>query len=218
LVPLGIFRSRSLVGGNLVLLTAGICIDGVLLIVTMYAQDVLGYSTLQFGLMTSALTIMSVVGAYSAQAVVTRSGFRVVGVTGMALVGAGCRLLTRVSADGTYGNDLLAGLLVVGAGLGAAFVASQIAALATVRDQESGLAAGLVDSSFNIGGALGVAILTTVAVSQTEATGRKGNARCHDRRLPGRLHGRSWSRCLAPCSRSSSSRHERGRTRNRRQP
>jgi MFS family permease len=59
--------SFSLVGGNLVLVTAGICIDGVLLIVTMYAQDVLGYSTLQFGLMTSALTIMSVVGAYSAQ-------------------------------------------------------------------------------------------------------------------------------------------------------
>jgi hypothetical protein len=82
-------------------------------------------------------------------------------------------LLTRVSADGTYGSGLLAGLLVVGAGLGAAFVASQIAALATVREQESGLAAGLVDSLFNIGGALGVAILTTVAVSQTEATGCK---------------------------------------------
>jgi EmrB/QacA subfamily drug resistance transporter len=173
LVPLGIFRSRSLVGGNLVLVTAGICIDGVLLIVTMYAQDVLGYSTLQFGLMTSALTIMSVVGAYSAQAIVTRSGFRLVGVTGMALVSIGCLLLTRVSAEGTYANDLLAGLLVVGVGLGAAFVASQIAALTTVREQESGLAAGLVDSSFNIGGALGVAVLTTVAVSHTEATGRK---------------------------------------------
>jgi MFS family permease len=176
LVPLGIFRSRSLVGGNLVLVTAGICIDGVLLIVTMYAQDVLGYSTLQFGLMTSALTIMSVVGAYSAQAIVTRSGFRLVGVTGMALVSIGCLLLTRVSAEGTYANDLLAGLLVVGVGLGAAFVASQIAALATVREQGSGLAAGLVESSFNVGGALGVAILTTVAVSHTEATGRKGNA------------------------------------------
>jgi EmrB/QacA subfamily drug resistance transporter len=173
LVPLRIFRSRSLVGGNLVLLTAGISIDGVLLIVTMYAQDVLGYSTLQFGLMTSALTIMSVVGAYSAQAVVTRSGFRRVGVIGMALVSLGCLLLTKVSADGTYGHDLLAGLLIFGAGLGASFVASQIAALATVREQESGLAAGLVDSSFNIGGALGVAILTTVAVSQTEGLGRE---------------------------------------------
>jgi heme/copper-type cytochrome/quinol oxidase subunit 3 len=94
----------------------------------------------------------------------------------MALVSIGCLLLARVSAEGTSANDLLAGLLVVGVGLGAAFVASQIAALATVREQESGLAAGLVDSSFNIGGAHGVAILTTVAVSHTEATGRKGNA------------------------------------------
>jgi MFS family permease len=67
LVPLRTFRSRALVGGNLVLLTAGMSVDGMLLIVTLYAQDVLGYSTLQFGLMTSALTIMSVVGAYSAQ-------------------------------------------------------------------------------------------------------------------------------------------------------
>jgi MFS family permease len=83
-------------------------------------------------------------------------------------------LLTRVSADGSYREDLLAGLLVFGAGLGAAFVASQIAALAGVREQESGLAAGLVDSSFNIGGALGVAILTTVAVSQTDGSAGLG--------------------------------------------
>jgi hypothetical protein len=89
LVPLRILRSRPLVDGNLVLLTAGMSVDGMLLIATIYAQDVLGYSTLQFGLMTAVMTVMSVVGAYSAQAVVARTGFRRVGVTGMALVGAG---------------------------------------------------------------------------------------------------------------------------------
>jgi EmrB/QacA subfamily drug resistance transporter len=178
LVPLGIFRSRSLMGGNLVLLTAGMSIDGMLLIVTLYAQEVLGYTTLQFGLMTAVMTVMSVIGAYSAQAVVTRVGVRRVGATGMALVGGGCLLLTRVSAGGSYGSDLLLGLLLFGAGLGAAFVASQIAALAGVREQDSGLAAGMVDSSFNIGGALGVAILTTVAVSHTDSlTGLSREAR-----------------------------------------
>jgi EmrB/QacA subfamily drug resistance transporter len=168
LVPLRIFRSRALIGGNLVLLTAGMSVDGILLIVTMYAQEVLGYSTLQFGLMTAVLTVMSVVGAYSAQAVVTRTSFRWVGVAGMALVGTACLLLTQVSVEGSYWPDLFFGLLIFGTGLGAAFVASQIAALAGVADQESGLAAGLVDSSFNIGGALGIAVLSTVAVSRAD--------------------------------------------------
>jgi EmrB/QacA subfamily drug resistance transporter len=175
LVPLRIFRSRSLVGGNLVLLAAGMCIDGMLLIVTLYAQDVLGYSTIQFGLMTAVMTVMSVIGAYAAQALVTRVGSRGVGATGMALLAAACLLLTRVSFPGSYIDDIFVGLLIFGAGLGAAFVASQIAALAGVRDEESGLAAGLVDSSFNIGGALGIAILSTVAVAGTdEALARTG--------------------------------------------
>jgi EmrB/QacA subfamily drug resistance transporter len=168
LVPLRIFRSRALVGGNLVLLTAGMAIDGTLLIVTLYAQDVLGYSAVQFGLMTAVLTVMSVIGAYTAQAVVTRTGFRRVGVAGMGLVAAACLLLTQVSVDGSYFEDIFLGLLVFGTGLGAAFVASQIAALAGVAENESGLAAGLVDSSFNIGGALGIAILSTVAVSRAD--------------------------------------------------
>jgi EmrB/QacA subfamily drug resistance transporter len=171
LLPLGILRSRSLVGGNLVLLIAGMSVDGMLLIVTLYAQEVLGYSTLQFGLMTAVMTVMSVLGAYSAQGIVTRVGSRAVGAGGLALVGGGCLLLTRVSAAGSYGSDILLGLLLFGAGLGAAFVASQIAALADVPEQDSGLAAGMVDSSFNIGGALGVAILTTVAISQADGVG-----------------------------------------------
>jgi EmrB/QacA subfamily drug resistance transporter len=166
LVPLRIFRSRALVGGNLVLLTAGMSIDGMLLILTLYGQDVLGYSTVQFGLMTAVLTVMSVIGAYTAQAVVTRTGFRRVGAMGMALVAVACLLLTRVSVHGTYWGDIFLGLLIFGTGLGAAFVASQIAALSGVAEEESGLAAGLVDSSFNVGGALGIAVLSTVAVSQ----------------------------------------------------
>ncbi len=168
LVPLRIFRSRTLVGGNLVLLCAGATLDGTLIIVTLYAQEVLGYSTVQFGLMVAVLTVMSVVGAVSGQAVVTRLGPRPVALAGMILLAAASLLLTQVSAEGSFISDIFLGLFVFGAGLGAAFVASQIAGLAGVAERESGLAAGLVDSSFNIGSALGIAILSTAAVSRTD--------------------------------------------------
>jgi EmrB/QacA subfamily drug resistance transporter len=168
LVPLRIFRSRTLVGGNLVLLTAGAALDGMLILVTLYAQEVLGYSTVQFGAGVAVLTVMSVVGALTGQALVARIGLRPVAVTGMILVGAACLVLTQVSVEGSYLGDLFLGLLLFGAGLGATFVASQIAGLSGVAEQESGLAAGLVDSSFNVGSALGIALLTSVAVARTE--------------------------------------------------
>jgi EmrB/QacA subfamily drug resistance transporter len=168
LVPLRIFRSRTLVGGNLVLLTAGAALDGMLIIVTLYAQEVLGYSTVRFGLGVAVLTVMSVVGAVSGQAVVARIGLRPVALTGMLLVGAACLMLTQISAEGSYFGDIFLGLLLFGTGLGATFVAAQIAGLSGVAEEESGLAAGLVDSSFNIGSALGIALLSTVAVARTE--------------------------------------------------
>jgi MFS family permease len=165
---LRIFRSRTLVGGNLVLLLAGAALDGTLIIVTLYAQEVLGYSAVQFGLGVAALTVMSVVGAVSGQAVVTRVGLRPVALAGMILVGAACLFLTQVSADGSYFGDLFLPLLLFGAGLGATFVAAQIAGLSGVSEQESGLAAGLVDCSFNIGSALGIAVLSSVAAARTD--------------------------------------------------
>jgi EmrB/QacA subfamily drug resistance transporter len=168
LVPLRIFRSRTLVGGNVVLLTAGAALDGMLIIVTLYAQEVLGLSTVQFGLGVAVLTVMSVVGAVSGQALVTRTGPKPVALGGMTLVGTACLVLTQVSVDGSYFGDVFLGLLLFGAGLGATFVASQIAALSGIPERESGLAAGLVDSSFNLGSALGIAVLSTVAVARTE--------------------------------------------------
>ena len=168
LVPLRIFRSRSLIGGNLVLFTAGMCIDGMLVIATLYAQNVLGYTTIQFGLMTAVMTVMSVVGAYAAQGLVGKVGPRPVALAGMTLIAGACLLFTQVSANGSYLDDLFVGFLLFGPGLGAAFVASQIASLTGVAERESGLAAGLVDSAFHVGSALGIAIVTTVAVARTE--------------------------------------------------
>jgi Na+/melibiose symporter-like transporter len=168
LVPLRIFRSRTLVGGNLVLLTAGATVDGMLIIVTLYAQEVLGYSTVQFGLGVGAMTVASVIGAVGGQALVTRLGLRSVAVAGTVLIAAACLLLTQISVNGSYFGDIFLGLVLFGAGLGATFVAAQIAGLAGVAEQESGLAAGLVDSSFNIGSALGIAVLSSIAVARTE--------------------------------------------------
>ncbi|WP_433335351.1 MFS transporter [Spirillospora sp. CA-294931] len=165
LVPLRIFRNRTLVGGNLLMLTVGLAVDGMLFPLTLYAQRVLHYSALQFGLMSAVMTAMSIVGAFAGQALVTRLGVRPIAVGGMLLIGAGGLLLVPVSANGSFAADMLAGLLVFGPGLGASFVAAQIAALSGVPEEESGLAAGLVDTLFNIGSALGIATVTSVAIA-----------------------------------------------------
>lgn len=144
LVPLRIFRSRTLVGGNLVLLTAGATVDGMLIIVTLYAQEVLGYSTVRFGLGVAAMTVASVGGAIGGQALVTRVGLRPVALTGMVLVGAGCLSLTQITVDGSYFGDVFLGLVLFGAGLGATFVAAQIAGLSGVAEPEAGLADSVI--------------------------------------------------------------------------
>ena len=108
------------------------------------------------------------VGAIVAQAAVLKVGFRPVAATGMALMGAGSLLLTQVSVSGSYFGDIFFGLLVFGPGIGLAFVTATVAALAGVAEHESGLASGLSNTALQIGGALGVAIVTTVAVSRSD--------------------------------------------------
>ncbi|MFI0451496.1 MFS transporter [Actinomadura sp. 6N118] len=164
LVPLRIFRNRTLVGGNLLMLVVGLTVDGMLFPLTLYAQQVLRYSALQFGLISAVMTVMSVVGAFAGQALVTRLGIRPIAIAGTLLIGAGCLLLIPVSVNGSFG-DMVWGLLLFGPGMGAVFVAAQIAALTGVPEEESGLAAGLVDTLFNIGSALGIATVTSVAIA-----------------------------------------------------
>ncbi|TDD64541.1 DHA2 family efflux MFS transporter permease subunit [Jiangella aurantiaca] len=165
LVPLRIFKIRNLTAGNLTILAVGLTVDGMLFPLTIYVQEVLDYSALQFGLTSAVMTVMSIVGAFAGQAAVTRLGLRPIAVPALLLIAVGTALLITVSADGTFWADLFWGLLIFGPGMGAAFVASQIAALDGVAEEESGLAAGLVDTSFNIGSALGIAIVTSVALS-----------------------------------------------------
>jgi EmrB/QacA subfamily drug resistance transporter len=168
LVPLRIFQSRTLVGGNLVLAALGMVAWGMSVTVSLYAQQVLGYSALQFGLGTSVMTVMAVVGSTTGQAIVTRLGFRPVAVVGLALTGGGCLLLTQVSVGGSYLGDIFFGLLVFGPGLGATYVAASVATLAGVAEQESGLASALNNAAFQVGGAIGAAVVTSVSVANDE--------------------------------------------------
>src|SRR5262245_8426945 len=168
LVPLRIFRSRTIVGANAVMLVFGMLPYGLGFVLTLYAQQVLGYSAVKFGLTSLVFPVMAAAGSVLGQSIVLRAGFRPVATAGMALMGAGALLLTQVSVGGTYFGDIFFGLLVFGPGVGLAFVTASIAALADVPDRESGVASGLSNTNFQIGAALGVAIVTTVAVSRTE--------------------------------------------------
>jgi len=173
LVPRRLLRSRTLVGGNAVILAAGMAVDGMLITLTGHVQQGLGWSAARFGLVAAVMTVASVIGGLVSQRAALRLGVRRVAVTAAALVTAGCLLLTQVSAAGSWGV-LIGGQLLFGVGLGATFVCAQIAALDGADAADSGLAAGVVDTSFSIGTALGVAICTSVAtaVSAAAAAGR----------------------------------------------
>src|ERR687895_430938 len=114
LVPLRLFRSRTLVGGNLLMLVFGTLGFGVPFVLSLYAQQVLGYSALEFGLTSVVSPVAAGVGMIAAQATVLKVGFRPVAATGMALIGAGSLLLTQVSVGGSYFADIFFGLLVFG--------------------------------------------------------------------------------------------------------
>jgi EmrB/QacA subfamily drug resistance transporter len=168
LVPLRLFRSRTLVGANLVTLLFGTITFGVLLTLTLYAQQVLGYSAFEFGLGTAVFAVMAAVGSIKGQALVQRLGFRAVAAAGMALMGGGSLLLTQASVGGSYFGDIFFALLVFGTGLGTTFVTATVAALAGIAKSESGLASGLSNTTRQIGAALGVAIVTTVALTRSQ--------------------------------------------------
>jgi EmrB/QacA subfamily drug resistance transporter len=168
LMPLRFLRSRTRVGATLAVLVAGTLAWGMTFTLTLYGQQVLGYSALKFGVGTAAFAAMVPVGSIIAQALVLRVGFRPLAAIGLGLMGAASLTLTQVSVGGNYVDDMLLGLLIFGPGLGAAFVTATVAGLAGVAEHDSGLASGLSNTAFQIGAALGVAIATTVALSRSE--------------------------------------------------
>jgi EmrB/QacA subfamily drug resistance transporter len=167
LVPLRIFSSRMLTGANLVMLAIGAASFAMWFFISLYLQQVLGYSPIQAGLAFLPITIILAIGAQLASRLITRIGMRPLLTTGLLLLATGLVLFSRVSARGSYLGDVLAPSLVVGAGMGLSFVPATVAAVAGVAPGEAGLASGLVNTSRQLGGALGLAILATVATSRT---------------------------------------------------
>ena len=168
LVPLRFFRRSTPTGANVIGFGLGTIVFGMFYLLSLYMQQVLGFSALKTGIGYLAVALTAIVASGIAQALVTKLSVKPVLATGMALLGIGLFYFTFISVDGTYFSDLFIGFLLIGVGLGFAFVPVSIAALAGVPPQESGLASGLINTSQQIGGALGVAILTTVATSRTE--------------------------------------------------
>jgi EmrB/QacA subfamily drug resistance transporter len=168
LVPLRIFRSRTLAGADALTVLLGAVAIGVPFVLTLYAQQVLGYSALKFGVSSVVLAAGVTAGAIAGQGAVFKAGFRPVAATGLALMAAGSLVLTQVSVHGSYFPDIFVGLLLCGLGIGLAFVTATVAALAGVAGHEAGLASGLSNTALQTGTAPGVAIVTTVAVSRSQ--------------------------------------------------
>jgi EmrB/QacA subfamily drug resistance transporter len=166
LMPLRIFRNRSLAGANVVGLMLGASIFSMFFLLTLYMQQVLHYSALKTGVGYLLVSGVIIVSAGASQALVNRIGVRTVLATGMALTAVGLVYFSQVSVGGSYLVDLAPGFILTGVGLGFSFVPVTIAALVGVEMAEAGIASGIINTSQQVGGALGTAILSTVAFTR----------------------------------------------------
>jgi EmrB/QacA subfamily drug resistance transporter len=166
LLPFSIFRLRSLTGANIVGFLIGAAIFSMFFLLSLYMQQVLGYSPLKSGFAYLLVAITIIIAAGASQALVTRIGVRTVLTAGMALTVAGLLWFSQVSVGGSYLVDLVPGFILAGLGLGFSFVPVQIASLVGVGHDEAGIASGLINTSQQVGGALGVAILSTITVTR----------------------------------------------------
>jgi MFS family permease len=146
------------------------------LMLTLYMQQVLGYSAMKTGIAYLAVAGTAIVWSAVAAQLVTRVGVKPVLVTGMAFLTGGLVYFTQVSVGGSYLGDLLPGFLLIAVGIGFSFVPISIAALAGVEPAEAGLASGLINTSQQVGGALGIAALSTIATSRTDDAVNAGTA------------------------------------------
>ena len=153
---------------NVVGLGLGTIVFGMFFLLSLYMQQVLGFSAIKTGLGYLAVALTAVVASGVAQALVTRVGVKPILAIGMGLLAGGLVYFTQVSVDGSYLADLLPGFRLIGVGLGFSFVPVSIAALAGITGQDAGLASGLINTSQQVGGAIGLAILSTVATTRTE--------------------------------------------------
>jgi EmrB/QacA subfamily drug resistance transporter len=168
LMRFGLLRTKTVAGANVAGFIMGTALFSMFLMLTLYMQQVLGYSAMKTGVAYLAVAGTAIIWSGVAAQLVTRVGVKPVLVSGMSFLTAGLIFFTQVSVGGSYVSDLLPGFLLIGIGIGFSFVPITIAALAGVQPAEAGLASGLINTSQQIGGALGIAALSTIATSRTD--------------------------------------------------
>jgi len=167
LLPLRLFRLRTLAGSNAVGFLLGASFFAFIFIATLYMQQVLGYSALTTGICWLAASLTSVALAGVSQMLVTRASAKLVMVAGMVLIGAGILWGTQAPVHGHFWADLAGPFFVTGAGTAFAFIPVSIGALAGVAERDAGVASGLLNTSQQLGGAIGVAVASTVVAAQS---------------------------------------------------
>jgi EmrB/QacA subfamily drug resistance transporter len=168
LVPFGIFRNRTITGTNIVGVLVAMALFSMFFFISLYMQQVLGYSAIKSGLSYLPLAGGIIVSAGIASGLVTKYGFKPIFVTGLVLTAIGLTWFSQVDVGGSYVGDILFPSLIAAVGLGFAFVPMTIAAVSGVEAHETGLASGLINTSQQVGGALGLAILASIANSRTD--------------------------------------------------
>jgi predicted MFS family arabinose efflux permease len=172
LVPLRIFSNRSLAASDATMLVVAAALFGVFFFCTLYLQQVLGYNALKTGVAYLPWTLMTITASTLASRVVDRFTPKPVLVGGLLLATAGFLLLTRVSGSADYATRVLPAMIILGAGLGMSFVPITISATNGVAPADAGLASGLLNTTQQVGGSLGLAILSTVSATRvTNALG-----------------------------------------------
>jgi EmrB/QacA subfamily drug resistance transporter len=179
LVRLGIFRQRTVAGANMIGFGVGTAVYGMFFLLSLYMQQVLGFSPMTTGAGYLPVTVTVILTSTLAQALVTRIGVKPVLAAGLVFLGLGLLYFTGISVNGSYAVDLLPGFFLIGFGMGFSFVPVSIAALSGVSGAEAGLASGLINTSLYVGGALGLAVLTTVATSRTDYLLASGSDALH---------------------------------------
>jgi EmrB/QacA subfamily drug resistance transporter len=167
LIRLGIFKVRSLTSSNLSMLFVMSGLFGMFFFASIYVQEILGYSPLKAGLAFLPITAGIVIGAGLAQQLIVRLGVRVVPLIGMGMATAGLVLLGLIPTHGTYLANLFPGLMLMSIGMGLTFVPITLIATTNIDAEDAGLASGIFNTAQQVGGALGLAVLSTLAASRT---------------------------------------------------
>jgi predicted MFS family arabinose efflux permease len=169
LMRLSIFRVRTLAVADAVMLLVASGMFGMFFFASLYVQEILGYSALRAGLAFLPVTAGIVIGAGIAQQLIRRVGVRVVAAAGVTIAAVGMAWLTRLPVHGSYAGDLLTGLMPMSIGMGLTFVPITLLGTGGVSGEDAGLASGLFNTAQQVGGSLGLAILSTLAASQTSS-------------------------------------------------